>query len=220
MQRFILSLSIIMALPAAMPVFARAGGEPQVVHVRDWRVIDRESGPVNYYTVVDDPERPFIHAEYRPGLETTVLGVELSDAGRRGARKLRWTWRALSLPRGGAACAKGKGDSAAAVYVTWKRGLKWYILKYVWSDGVPEGTACRKEGGMFSAQATIVLRAGGPLGTWRTEEIDLDAEFRKHFEGGDPRAAVPDFKGLGLLTDGDQTQSVSAADYAGFVFLR
>ena len=28
---------------------------------------------------------------------------------------------------------------------------------------------------------------------------------------------VPDFVGIGLMSDGDQTNSVSAADYAGFV---
>ncbi len=219
MQRFILPL-ILIAMPAAMPVPGRAGGGRQTVDVRDWRVIERESGPVNYYTVVDDAERPFIHAEYRPGFKTAVLGVELGDSDRRGAHKLRWTWRALSLPKGGAACVKGRGDSAAAVYVSWKRGLKWYTLKYVWSDGVRPGTVCRRKGGVLSAQATIVLRAGGPLGTWRTEEIDLDDEFRKHFEDGNPRADIPDFKGLALMTDGDQTRSVSAADYAGFVFMR
>ena len=49
------------------------------------------------------------------------------------------------------------------------------------------------------------------------EEIDPDALFRAHFEGGSPDAEVPDLQGIGILTDGDQTHSVSAADYAGFV---
>ena len=64
------------------------------------------------------------------------------------------------------------------------------------------------------------MRSGGPLNEWQTEEIDLKAEFRKHFEGGDQSADVPDLLGVGLMTDGDQTKSHSAADYADFVITR
>ena len=45
------------------------------------------------------------------------------------------------------------------------------------------------------------------------------AEFRAHFENGNQRAEVPDFIGIGLMSDGDQTKSVSAADYTGFAIL-
>jgi len=34
--------------------------------------------------------------------------------------------------------------------------------------------------------------------------------------GGNPNADVPDLVGLGLMSDGDQTRSTSAADYATF----
>ena len=56
----------------------------------------------------------------------------------------------------------------------------------------------------------------GTLNEWRTEDIDPSAEFRAHFEGGNPNADVPDLVGLGLMSDGDQTLSASAADYAAF----
>jgi hypothetical protein len=62
---------------------------------------------------------------------------------------LRRRWRALVLPRGGNECADERGDSAASVYVTWKRGLRWYSLKYAWSSvgprrvPSPTGTAIR-----------------------------------------------------------------------------
>jgi hypothetical protein len=64
---------------------------------------------------------------------------------------------------------------------------------------------------------TTVLESGGPEGVWHTETLDPRAEFVKHF-GGKP-ADVPDFVGVGLFTDGDQTKSPSAADYADFVLL-
>jgi hypothetical protein len=50
--------------------------------------------------------------------------------------------------------------------------------------------------------------------------IDLKGAFRRHFENGDPRAEVPSFMGVGIMTDGDQTNSRSVADYAQFVLYR
>jgi hypothetical protein len=199
---------------------AAARGEERDLDVHRWKVIERESGPVSYYSVVDDPDGAFIHAAYRVGLKSVVLGVEVADADRRAARKLRWKWRALTLPQGSDPCVRGKGDAAAAVYVSWKRGVRWYTLKYVFGVGAPEGAVCHRKRSPFAAQDTIVLRSGGPLGAWVDQEIDLADEFRNHFEDGDPRAAVPDLAGIGILTDGDQTRSESVADYAGFVLIR
>ena len=51
-------------------------------------------------------------------------------------------------------------------------------------------------------------------------EVDPDTLYRVHFEGGRADAEVPELQGIGILTDGDQTHNVSAADYAGFVFYK
>jgi hypothetical protein len=192
---------------------AAAGDLPIDVHA--WRIIPRESGHVNYYRVVDDPVLPYVHAAYQPGYETAVLGFEVPGGLGRAFHHLTWTWRADVLPRGGNECARGAEDSAAVVYVTWKRGLRWHTLKYVWSAVGAKGSICDRKRNIFSAQDTIILETGGPLGVWKTETVDLDAEFRAHF--GDD---VPEFHGLGLMTDGDQTRSEAAADYAGFVLSR
>jgi hypothetical protein len=188
--------------------------------VKSWRIIDRESGPVNYYSIVDDPTMPFIRAQYRPPTKTAVLGVQVAESDRQRARKLRWTWRAMTLPVGGDECASGKEDAAATIYVSWKRGLRWYTLKYEWSSVGRKGAICKPKRNPFVAQDTVIQESGGPLATWKTEEIDLKAEFRSHFENGDPKADVPEFQGVALLTDGDDTNSESAADYADFVLVR
>ena len=182
-----------------------------------FRVIEQKSGPVNYYRVMSDGRVTFIRAEYRAPLETTVLGFQVADAHRTRASKLAWSWRAQALPRGGDECSEGKGDSAAVVYVTWKRGLRWYTLKYVWSSVGPRGKICDRKRNPFVAQDTIIVESGAPLGVWKRHEIDLRAEFRRHFEDGDPEARVPDFGGVAIMSDGDQTRSESAADYANFV---
>lgn len=184
--------------------------------MRSWRVVARESGPDNYYTLFKDGSPPFVRGAYRPPMKTTVLGYQLPDDERSRVRWLCWKWRAVTLPKGGNECHKGLGDSAAVVYVSWRRTLKWYALKFVWSAVGPRGATCDKKRNPFMAQDTVILESGGPLQVWRDETIDLDAEFRKHFADGDPEASVPDFMGVGIMTDGDQTQSESTADYAEF----
>ena len=133
---------------------------------------------------------------------------------------LRWRWRAQALPTGGNECVRGKEDSAADVYLTWRRGLRWYTLKYVWSTSGAVGSICDCKRNLFVAQDAVVLESGGPTNVWKDEVVDLKAEFRRHFDGGDPHGSVPDFVGIGIMTDGDQTGSDSAADYAGFILTR
>jgi hypothetical protein len=202
------------------PAIALAGspGRTLAVDAHQWRVIPRESGPDNYYTVVTDDaaDPPFVRGRYHPPQQTAVLGFQIPGDVQSKAQTVRWRWRVQTLPPGANECAKGKEDSAAVVYLTWKRALKWYTLKYVWSTVGPKGQTCDKHGTPFSAQETVILQSGGPTGTWQTEEIDLPTEFRRHFAGGDPSASVPDFIGIGLMTDGDQTKSEAVADYAGF----
>jgi hypothetical protein len=193
-----------------------AAGDDLHINIRDWRIIPSESGSVNYYTAIDDPVLPHVHADYRPGYKTAVLGIEIPRGEEHAFHRLTWTWRAEVLPRDGNECAQGAADSAAVVYVTWKRGLRWYTLKYVWSAVGAKGSVCDRRRNLFVAQDTIILETNGPLQTWRTESIDLDAEFRTHFGSSD----LPNLHGLGLMTDGDQTQSQSAADYGGFVLSR
>jgi hypothetical protein len=205
---------------AVSTLLVPAAAEPSLmIEPETWQVVESESGPVNYYSVVREGRKSFVRSRYRPPLETVVLGWQAPDASRSRARLLKWSWRARTLPAGGNECAAGKGDSAAVVYATWKRGLRYYTLKYVWTALGKKGAVCDSKRNPFVAQDTVVLRAGPPLDSWQTEEIDLRAEFRKHFEGGDASAAVPDFVGVGIMTDGDQTGSASSADFGTFTLV-
>lgn len=173
------------------------------------------SGPAVYYEVVSNEEcGSFLRGSYRPGLETVAMGAEVPESLRARALKLRWRWRILAFPEQGDECTPGRGDSAASVSAAFKRGLKWYILKYVWSAVAPLHAVCDKKRGLLLARDTIVLERGGALGEWRTEEIDLRRDFIAHFAKGDPRADVPELMGIAVMTDGDQTHAAAAADWA------
>lgn len=210
------------------PLRAQGSEEPRLAHptvggqrairldVASFKIVDRESGPVNYYQVIEDSEGDFIRSLYKPPYKTAVVATEIPERLRQKTSLIRWKWRALALPKGGNECRPGFADSPAAVYVTFKRGLKWYSLKYVWSAGAAKGQTCDKKRNPFVAQDTIVLETGGPTADWRSVEIDPRAEFRLRFEGGNPSADVPDLVGIGIMSDGDQTQSLSSADYGHF----
>lgn len=190
----------------------------QTLDMSRWKPIPSESGPKNYYQLVTTPIEQFLHAAYEPPWETTVMGISFTGEPHRA--RLRWRWRALTLPKGGNECVRGKADSAGLLYAAWRRGLKWYVLKFVWSSTVPKGTRCAHQENPFKAEETVVLESGpAQLNRWIEEEVDLDAEFRRAFAGGNPKAEVPPLKGLALLTDGDQTHSQSAADWADFALL-
>jgi hypothetical protein len=191
-----------------------------VIDAQSFQIVARESGPVNYYSVVTEEGVTFVRSRYLPPVKTAVVGWATPEADRSQARTLHWRWRALVLPTGGDECVSGKEDSAAVVYVTWRRGLRYYTLKYVWSAVGAKGSVCDRRRNPFVAQDTVVLESGAPLGAWRAVDLDLKAEFRRHFEGGDATASVPDFVGLGLMSDGDQTRSESSADFESFTIGR
>ena len=199
---------------ASTATAAPAPPGPVVFDVNRWRVVERESGPVNYYRVVTEDGRSFVRSEYRPPYETTVLGYELDAQTRETARGLSWKWRALTLPKGGDECASGRGDSAAVVYVSWRRGLRYYTIKYVWSAVGRKGSVCDQKRNPFVAQDTVILETG-ETNVWKSERIDLHAEFLRHFADGDD-TNVPSFVGVGIMSDGDQTGSAGSADFADF----
>jgi hypothetical protein len=204
------------AAPAGPP-----GTRPFLIGPDNFSVLERDSGPVNYCQTINDPVQAFIRCVYRPRLQTVTLFTELPSGLRRGVRLVRWRWRVLVLPREGNECAGGvHADSAANVYLTWKRGLRWYSLKFIWSTEGRVGQVCAGTRNPFVAQDSVVLRSGGPIGVWQDEEVDPERLFRKHFESGDMTAEVPDMAGMGIMSDGDQSTSISAADFAGSVLFK
>jgi hypothetical protein len=186
--------------------------------VEQWRIIDSQSGPVNYYAILRDGPLSFVRGSYQPPNKKAVLGFEVPEARRGRLRRLDWSWRAIKFPVKGDECVREKGDSPAVLYVTWRRFLRWYSLKYVWSTTRKPGTVCDRRRNTFVAQDTVVLQSGGPPGVWKHESIDLAREFRAHFGEGDEHADVPPLMGLGVMSDGDQTKTESSGDFADFVF--
>ena len=195
--------------------------------VHDFKVLGETYDPENprppeptYSRTIDGPQQSFIRGVYLPPQPTVTLFQQVPDELHHGVRRMQWRWRAQVLPRRGNECASGRGDSAAAVYVTWKRGLRWYSLKFIWSSDAPLGATCNRVRNPLVASDSIVLRTGAASSAWVEETIDPEKLFRQHFANGNPAAELPELQGIGVMSDGDQTGSVSAADYAGFTLYK
>jgi hypothetical protein len=194
-----------------------ARGWEQEIDLRQVLTLPDESLAPDYYALRKDPQGTYVHADYLPGSVPIKRGFEVPAGHGRDHHRLRWRWRALIFPVDGDECDASRRDSAASVYVLWRRGLRTYGLKYAWSTVGKLGAICDRWDNPIVRGETVVLRTGEPRGKWLNEDLDLDLEFRMHFEGGDPHAAVPELIGIAILSDGDQTHSHASADFGSLV---
>ena len=164
-----------------------------------------------YYTLTEEDGNQYLSAE---------TSSKASDAGRPAAvnlrvhNRMRWRWRVWSLPVGGDEEISDKNDSGAAVRIIFHGCLRARMLKYVWSSSLPKGTETESAGN--SKIKVVVLRSGTQdLGKWLWEEVDAYADYKRVF-GGEPRPV----RILGVITDANNTKTLSKADYDDFTFIK
>ena len=164
-----------------------------------------------YYTIKKDDNNQYLSAETSGDAINVGRPAEVNL---RIYNKLRWRWRAWSLPVGGNEEEKDKNDSGAAVRIIFKGGLRARMLKYVWSSTLPKGTETESAGN--SKIKVIVLQSGTDrLGEWVWEEVNAYEDYKRLY-GGEPRTV----RILGVITDANNTKTLSKADYDDFTFLR
>jgi Protein of unknown function (DUF3047) len=214
----IFSMAVLLVALAASDggaVPASASSHRVVIPPGAFTVFKEDSGPVNYYSVGEDGGTPILRAVYRPGLGNVVLKAGVPEAARQAVRSVSWRWRAHALPKEANDCGPGASDSAASVFLAFKAGLKLMVIKYVWSTLGTVGTSCQSNRGWFFDRDTTLVQVAGPLDVWTSHTVDPRREFVKHYGG--KLEDVPDFVAVGVMTDGDNSQSPSEADYADFV---
>lgn len=171
----------------------------------------RESAGRDVYSVRNEGDGVFLHAESAGNSHSIGhdLSVDPSEYPH-----LSFFWRALNLPAGGNENRKETNDGALGVYVIFEG---WAIppraIKYVWSSSLPEGTETVSP---YSGKTKVVVLRSGPerAGHWISEAVNVLEDYRRLF--GEER--VPRIKGIGILTDSDNTGSFSSGDYREFRF--
>jgi len=129
---------------------------------------------------------------------------------------LEWSWKVVTLPRGGNSCVKATDDQAAQVYVVWPRfpeSVRSRIIGYVWDSTAPAGTTCRSE--KTGTVTYVVVRSGAAdLGRWITERRNVREDFRRIY------GEEPDSPGaISVSIDSNDTAS-AAESYLGRIAFR
>ncbi|MFH1653914.1 MAG: DUF3047 domain-containing protein [Pseudomonadota bacterium] len=123
---------------------------------------------------------------------------------------LNWKWRAKVLPKGANESDDAKNDSACGIYVVVGK-YKGHALKYAWSSSLPVGEIVTRRDGNLKI---IIADAGNKnLNKWTYHSINVAEEYTKAFG----RALKKDPSGVGILTDGNATETEAACDYADFI---
>ncbi|RMD86399.1 MAG: DUF3047 domain-containing protein [Calditrichaeota bacterium] len=130
---------------------------------------------------------------------------------------ISFKWRAHKLPVGGDERYGKTVDSAAGLYIVYKKklGLIPESVKYVWSTTLPIGSTMRRSG--VGKPWMIVAESGDKhVGEWRTYVFNIYEAYKKTF-GGDPPDKV---LAIGILSDANSTHSQAYADYDDIIALR
>lgn len=126
--------------------------------------------------------------------------------------------RVNKIPEGGDERDNKKVDSAAGIYITYRKKFFGKIpesAKYVWSSTLPVGSAVRREG--IGRPWQIVFGSGEEgLGEWRTYVFDLRQAYTDTFGGSAPSKSI----GVGILSDANSLKLKAYADYDDILALR
>jgi len=173
-----------------------------------WGWQSKDDGKAKLYQVQAIGDRHYLAAQ---DTGSSVILLKYIHWNPREYPILTWCWRATALPPGGNERVNHLNDSAAGLYVLFSRnflGIPQQI-KYVWSSTLPLGTVDRRK--KWARPYFFVLESGPEqLGKWSFEQVDLLANFRRVY-GDKPKNRS---LGIGVLTDGNNTDTHVAADYA------
>ena len=130
---------------------------------------------------------------------------------------LQWSWRAVTLPKGGNACVSVTDDEAAQIYVTFPRfptAVRSRIISYIWDTTQPVGTTCKSQ--KTGLVTYVVVRSGSAdLNKWMTESRNVLEDFKKIYG----EAPGEDVGVISLAINTNNTNS-TAESFFGEVFFR
>ena len=204
-----------------------------------WRVFSLLNPGLNYYYVDQEGDgnkflRAVVEQKYeRKKKAITIIKRIFKDRDKEGNPEfylpqdyplLSWRWRVHKLPTGSDERVEHekekKSDSAAGVYVYFqKHGRNPHIIKYIWSETLPEGSRLVSPASKDEFQAhLVVIRSGKQgLGQWYSVKRNILNDFKKEY-GRDQEP--PRILGIGILTDADSTDTEAAADYDDIVLMK
>lgn len=175
--------------------------------------LGRSKRPPFEYFLMSEGSQVFLRGTSPPGADARVIHKEIAWSVQE-YPWFRWRWRVQRFAEGATMSDSKKEDAAAAVYVTIKSGVRAYVIKYMWATTDPIGSSYEK--GRWNPTGSLralVIRSGGALNEWHTENRNLSQDFETLFKKKMPTTNAA---GIGVLVDGDLTKSEPSADFDDF----
>lgn len=177
-----------------------------------WKKSDNDKNKP--YKIVEENGNKYLQA--RDNGESVILGKEVKWNLRK-YPYISFRWRVHKIPAGGDERYGKTNDSAAAVYIIYKKkfGLIPESVKFLWSTTLPVGAYTRRSG--TGRPWNIVVESGEKhLGEWRTYTFNAYEAYKKTFGGKPPDRPV----GIAILSDANSTHSQAYADYDDIMVLK
>lgn len=123
---------------------------------------------------------------------------------------LSWRWRVKTFPTDANERIKGKGDSAASLFVTFYFNAFKIpkSIRFIWSNILPYCDSFQKDG-IGQPFITVVQSGMDQKDKWITETINIYTHYKRLYGSYPPDEIV----GIAIRTDADGTHSRSVADY-------
>jgi hypothetical protein len=163
--------------------------------------------PAYDFTIEEDGGKKVFHMRSKD--EGSTISKEIKGkVNLKETPTLEWSWKMVTLPKGGNSCVKATDDQAGQVFVTWPRfpeQVRSRIIGYVWDTTQPAGTVCKSE---KTGMVTYVVVRSGPadVGKWLTEQRNVREDFKKIY-GEEPEN--PGAISLSIDSNDTHTQSES-----------
>jgi DUF3047 family protein len=172
---------------------------------KDWAAQNWGSPRYELFSIVDNGGHHVLHMRSEDDGSTISRDIK-GKVKLKETPILEWSWKAVTLPRGGNSCVKATDDQALQVFVVWPRfpeAVRSRIIGYVWDTTAPVGMVCKSE--KTGTVTYVVVRSGtADLGQWVTERRNVRDDFRKIY------GEEPDNPGaVSVSIDSNDTHSVS-----------
>jgi len=132
---------------------------------------------------------------------------------------LNWKWRATTLPKNGDESVKASCDVAASIAVILNTNQFFpKSIKYSWSSTLEKNSLTESPFAFWPSSCDIRVMESGDenLGVWKREKINVLADYKRvnNLTSVDSKVIYA----IVLMTDSDNTQTLSAADYDDIYF--
>jgi hypothetical protein len=192
-----------------------------------WTKGHESDGKFDYF-IFKEGDKLFLRSGYIPDTTGRIIYIE-KRTKLSAAPFLSWKWRARKFP---ALVTKGTSeevDNVATVYTMFRKNLRSYLIKYQWSQ-INCKNSKNNEPFYFKSKSSsrIVIRplrctaagnacCGDKADVWVTEKVNLLEDYMKFF-GKDKDSVPENLEGVGVLSDGDDTNTPGvSADFSDFV---